>query len=88
MYLSRRQPIKTLGDILRPRNRPSALERTTSTAYTGVEALNEAFKGQNHQHQRYQGGQRESTSPVERGEIVCRQMDVPPHFGRSLRRLA
>jgi hypothetical protein len=44
--------------------------------------LDEAFKAKLITVTGYQGGS-EIDVAVERGEIVCRGMDIPPHFGRE-----
>jgi hypothetical protein len=44
--------------------------------------MDEAFKARMNNVTGYQGGS-EVDVAVERGEIVCRGMDIPPHFGRE-----
>src|SRR6185503_5080291 len=44
--------------------------------------MDEAFKAKLNTVSGYQGGA-EIDVAVERGEIVCRGMDIPPHFGRE-----
>ena len=83
MYFRADSPIKTLGDIIAAKEPPKCgSSGTTSTAYTVSKLLNEAFKAKTISISGYQGGS-EIDLAVERGEIICRQMDVPPHFGRE-----
>ena len=83
MYFRADSPIKSLGDIIQAKEPPKCgSSGTTSTAYTTSKLLNEAFKAKTISISGYQGGS-EIDLAVERGELVCRQMDVPPHFGRE-----
>ena len=83
MYVRADSPIKTLGDFITAKEPPKCGSTgTTSTAYTIYRLLQEAFKAKVTSVTGYQGGN-EIDLAVERGELVCRQMDVPPHFGRE-----
>jgi len=83
MYFRADSPIKSLDDIIQAKEPPKCgSSGTTSTAYTVSKLLNEAFKAKTISISGYQGGS-EIDLAVERGEIVCRGMDIPPHFGRE-----
>jgi tripartite-type tricarboxylate transporter receptor subunit TctC len=83
MYVRADSPIKTLGDIIQAKEPPKCgATGTTSTAYIVSKLLNEAFKAKTVSVTGYPGGS-EIDLAVERGELTCREMDVPPHFGRE-----
>ena len=83
MYFRADSPIKSLGDIIQAKEPPKCGSTgTASTAYIVSKLLLEAFKAKTISVTGYQGGS-EIDLAVERGELVCREMDVPPHFGRE-----
>ena len=83
MYFRADSPIKSLGDIIHAKEPPKCGSTgTASTAYIVSKLLLEAFKARTISVTGYQGGS-EIDLAVERGELVCREMDVPPHFGRE-----
>jgi len=83
MYFRADSPIKSLGDIIQAKEPPKCGSTgTASTAYIVSKLLLEAFKANTISVTGYQGGS-EIDLAVERGELVCREMDVPPHFGRE-----
>ena len=83
MYFRADSPIKSLADIIQAKEPPKCGSTgTASTAYIVSKLLIEAFKARTISVTGYQGGS-EIDLAVERGELVCREMDVPPHFGRE-----
>jgi hypothetical protein len=76
-------PFKTLADIIQAKEPPKCGSTgTASTGYLLAKLMDEAFKAKLNTVTGYQGGS-EIDIAVERGEIVCRGMDIPPHFGRE-----
>jgi tripartite-type tricarboxylate transporter receptor subunit TctC len=83
LYFRADSPFKTLGDIIQAKEPPKCGSTgTASTGYLIARLLDEAFKAKLNTVTGYQGGS-EIDVAVERGEIVCRGMDIPPHFGRE-----
>ncbi len=83
MYFRADSPIKSLGDIIQAKEPPKCGSTgTASTAYIVSKLLIEAFNAKTISVTGYPGGS-EIDLAVERGELVCREMDVPPHFGRE-----
>jgi tripartite-type tricarboxylate transporter receptor subunit TctC len=83
LYFRADSPIKSLGDIIKASEPPKCGSTgTASTGYLLAKLLDEAFKAKLNTVTGYQGGS-EIDVAVERGEIVCRGMDIPPHFGRE-----
>ncbi|HKY07495.1 MAG TPA: tripartite tricarboxylate transporter substrate-binding protein [Candidatus Binatia bacterium] len=83
LYFRADSPFKTLGDIIQAKEPPKCGSTgTASTGYLIAKLLEEAFKAKLNTVTGYQGGS-EIDVAVERGEIVCRGMDIPPHFGRE-----
>ena len=83
LYFRADSPIKTLADIIQAKEPPKCGSTgTASTGYLIARLLDEAFKAKINTVTGYQGGS-EIDVAVERGEIVCRGMDIPPHFGRE-----
>ena len=72
-----------LTDIIQAKEPPKCGSTgTASTGYLLAKIMDEAFKAKMATVTGYQGGS-EIDIAVERGEIVCRGMDIPPHFGRE-----
>lgn len=83
LYFRADSPFKTLADIIQAKEAPKCGSTgTASTGYLVARLLDEAFKAKLNTVTGYQGGS-EIDVAVERGEIVCRGMDIPPHFGRE-----
>ena len=83
LYFRADTPFKTLEDIIKAKEAPKCGSTgTASTGYLLAKIMDEAFKAKLNTVSGYQGGA-EIDIAVERGEIVCRGMDIPPHFGRE-----
>ena len=83
LYFRSDTPFKTLADIIQAKEPPKCGSTgTASTGYLLARLLDEAFKAKLNTVTGYQGGS-EIDVAVERGELVCRGMDIPPHFGRE-----
>jgi tripartite-type tricarboxylate transporter receptor subunit TctC len=83
LYFRADSPFKSLADILQAKEPPKCGSTgTASTGYLIAKLLDEVFKAKLNTVTGYQGGS-EIDVAVERGEIVCRGMDIPPHFGRE-----
>lgn len=83
LYFRADSPFKTLEDIIRAKEPPKCgATGTASTGYLLAKLMDEAFKAKLNTVTGYQGGS-EVDIAVARGEIVCRGMDIPPHFGRE-----
>src|SRR5688572_21834634 len=83
LYFRADTPFKTLADIIQAKDAPKCGSTgTASTGYLLAKLMNDAFRAKLITVTGYQGGS-EIDVAVERGEIVCRGMDIPPHFGRE-----
>jgi tripartite-type tricarboxylate transporter receptor subunit TctC len=83
LYFRADAPFKTLEDIIQAKEAPKCGSTgTASTGYLLAKLMEEAFKAKLNTVAGYQGGS-EIDVAVERGELVCRGMDIPPHFGRE-----
>jgi tripartite-type tricarboxylate transporter receptor subunit TctC len=83
LYFRADSPIKSVADIIKASEPPKCGSTgTASTGYLIARLMDEAFKAKLNTVTGYQGGS-EIDVAVERGEIVCRGMDIPPHFGRE-----
>ena len=83
LYFRSDSPFKTLADIIQAKEPPKCGSTgTASTGYLLGKLMEEAFKAKLNTVTGYQGGS-EIDIAVERGEIVCHGMDIPPHFGRE-----
>lgn len=83
LYFRADSPFKTVADIIQAKEPPKCGSTgTASTGYLLAKLMDEAFKAKLNTVTGYQGGS-EIDVAVERGEIVCRGMDIPPHFGRE-----
>jgi tripartite-type tricarboxylate transporter receptor subunit TctC len=83
LYFRADTPFKTLADIIKAGEPPKCGSTgTASTGYLIAKLLDETFKAKLNTVTGYQGGA-EIDVAVERGEIICRGMDIPPHFGRE-----
>ena len=83
LYFRADTPFKTLADIIKAGEPPKCGSTgTASTGYLIAKLLDEVFKAKLDTVTGYQGGA-EIDVAVERGEIICRGMDIPPHFGRE-----
>jgi tripartite-type tricarboxylate transporter receptor subunit TctC len=82
LYFRADTPFKTLDDIVQAKEAPKCGSTgTASTGYLLAKLMEEAFKAKLNTVTGYQGGS-EIDVAVERGELVCRGMDIPPHCGR------
>ncbi|MSP38603.1 MAG: hypothetical protein EXR70_08950 [Deltaproteobacteria bacterium] len=83
LYFRADSTFKTLTDIINAKEPPKCGSTgTASTGYLLAQIMDEAFKAKMTTVTGYQGGS-EIDIAAERGEIVCRGMDIPPHFGRE-----
>jgi tripartite-type tricarboxylate transporter receptor subunit TctC len=83
LYFRADSPFKNLADIIQAKEAPKCGSTgTASTGYLLAKLMEEAFKAKLNTVTGYQGGA-EIDVAVERGELVCRGMDIPPHFGRE-----
>jgi tripartite-type tricarboxylate transporter receptor subunit TctC len=83
LYFRADSPFKTVDDIIKASEPPKCGSTgTASTGYLLARIMDEAFKAKMNNVTGYQGGS-EVDVAVQRGEIVCRGMDIPPHFGRE-----
>ena len=83
LYFRADSPFKTVADIIKASEPPKCGSTgTASTGYLIARLMEESFKAKLNTVTGYQGGS-EIDVAVERGEIVCRGMDIPPHFGRE-----
>jgi tripartite-type tricarboxylate transporter receptor subunit TctC len=83
LYFRSDSPIKSVADIINAKEPPKCGSTgTASTGYLLSQIMDEAFKAKMITVTGYQGGS-EVDIAVERGEIVCRGMDIAPHFGRE-----
>jgi tripartite-type tricarboxylate transporter receptor subunit TctC len=83
LYFRADTPFKTVDDIIKAKEPPKCGSTgTASTGYLLAKIMEQAFKARLNTVTGYQGGS-EVDIAVERGEIVCRGMDIPPHFGRE-----
>ena len=83
LYFRADSPFKTVADIIQAKEAPKCGSTgTASTGYLLARLMDEAFKAKLNTVTGYQGGS-EIDVAVERGELVCRGMDIPPHFGRE-----
>ena len=78
LYFRADSPFKTFADIIQAKEPPKCGSTgTASTGYVLAKLLDEAFKAKLNTVTGYQGGS-EIDLAVERGELVYRNMDVPP----------
>jgi tripartite-type tricarboxylate transporter receptor subunit TctC len=83
LYFRADSPYKTIADIIKASEPPKCgATGTASTGYLLAKLMEENLKAKLNTVTGYQGGS-EVDVAVERGEIVCRGMDIPPHFGRE-----
>src|SRR5919106_953003 len=83
LYFRADSPFKSVADIIKASEPPKCGSTgTASTGYLLAKLMDEAFKARLNTVTGYQGGS-EIDVAVERGEIICRGMDIPPHFGRE-----
>jgi tripartite-type tricarboxylate transporter receptor subunit TctC len=83
LYFRADSPFKAVTDIIKAAEPPKCGSTgTASTGYLLARIMDEAFKARMNTVTGYQGGS-EIDVAVERGEIICRGMDIPPHFGRE-----
>jgi tripartite-type tricarboxylate transporter receptor subunit TctC len=83
LYFRADSPFKSLADIIQAKDPPKCGSTgTASTGYLLAKLMEEAFKARLNTVTGYQGGS-EIDVAVERGELICRGMDIPPHFGRE-----
>jgi tripartite-type tricarboxylate transporter receptor subunit TctC len=83
LYVRSDAPYKSVADIIKASEPPRCGSTgTASTGYILAKVLEETLKAKIVNVTGYQGGS-EIDIAVERGEIQCRGMDIPPHFGRE-----
>jgi tripartite-type tricarboxylate transporter receptor subunit TctC len=83
LYMRTDAPYKSIADIIKASEPPRCGSTgTASTGYILAKVLEETIKAKLVNVTGYQGGS-EIDVAVERGEIQCRGMDIPPHFGVS-----
>jgi tripartite-type tricarboxylate transporter receptor subunit TctC len=83
LYMRSDAPYKSIADIIKAAEPPRCGSTgTASTGYILAKVLDETLKAKIVTVTGYQGGS-EVDVAVERGEIQCRGMDIPPHFGRE-----
>ena len=83
LYFRADAPYKSIGDIIKASEPPKCgATGTASTGYLLAKLMEENLKARLQTVTGYPGGS-EIDVAVERGEIVCRGMDIPPHFGRE-----
>jgi tripartite-type tricarboxylate transporter receptor subunit TctC len=83
LYFRADSPYKSVADIIKASEPPKCgATGTASTGYLLAKLMEENLKAKLNTVTGYQGGS-EVDIAVERGEIVCRGMDIPPHFGRE-----
>ena len=83
LYMRADAPYKTIGDILKAKEAPKCGATGTASAdYIIAKVLEEALGAKINTVLGYPGGS-EIDVAVERGEVVCRGMTIPPHFGRE-----
>lgn len=83
LYMRSDAPFKSIADIIKAGEPPKCGSTgTASTGYLLAKLLEENLKAKINTVTGYPGGS-EVDVAVERGEIVCRGMDIPPHFGRE-----
>ena len=83
LYVRSDAPYKSIADIIKAAEPPRCGSTgTASTGYILAKVLDETLKAKINTVTGYQGGS-EVDIAVERGEIQCRGMDIPPHFGRE-----
>jgi tripartite-type tricarboxylate transporter receptor subunit TctC len=83
LYVRADTPYKSIADIIKASEPPKCgATGTASTSYLLGKLLEENLKVRLHTVTGYPGGS-EVDIAVERGEIICRGMDIPPHFGRE-----
>jgi tripartite-type tricarboxylate transporter receptor subunit TctC len=83
LYFRADSLFKTVADIIKASEPPKCgATGTASTGYLLAKLMEENLKAKLHTVTGYPGGS-EIDVAVERGEIICRGMDIPPHFGRE-----
>ena len=83
LYFRSDSPFKSVADIIKAGEPPKCGSTgTASTGYLLAKLLEENLRAKIHTVTGYPGGS-EIDVAVERGEIICRGMDIPPHFGRE-----
>jgi len=83
LYFRADTPYKSVADIIKASEAPKCGSTgTASTGYLLAKLMEENLKAKLQTVTGYPGGS-EIDVAVERGEIVCRGMDIPPHFGRE-----
>jgi len=83
LYMRADAPYKSVGDILRAKEPPKCGATGTAGAdYIIAKVLEETLGTKINTVLGYPGGS-EIDVAVERGEVICRGMTIPPHFGRE-----
>lgn len=83
LYFRADSPYKTVADIIKASEPPKCgATGTASTGYLLAKLMEENLRAKVQTVTGYPGGS-EIDVAVERGEIICRGMDIPPHFGRE-----
>ncbi|MFQ5851318.1 MAG: Bug family tripartite tricarboxylate transporter substrate binding protein [Candidatus Binatia bacterium] len=83
LYMRADAPYKTVEDILKAKERPKCgSSGTASAGHIVPKVLEEGLGAKFKIVSGYPGGS-EIDVAVERGEVICRGMTIPPHFGRE-----
>lgn len=83
LYMRADAPYKSIGDIIKAKEPPKCGSTGTAGAdYILAKILEETLGAKINSVLGYPGGS-EIDVAVERGEVVCRGMTIPPHFGRE-----
>ena len=83
LYMRADAPYKTVADILKAKEAPKCgATGTTGKDYILARLLEEALGAKLNTVIGYAGGS-ETDLAVERGEVICRGMDISAHFGRE-----
>jgi tripartite-type tricarboxylate transporter receptor subunit TctC len=83
LYIRADSPIKSVRDILLAKDPPKCGSTGTSGDDYRLARLLEATLGLNIKTITGYGGGAEVDLAVERGEVICRGVTIPPHFGRE-----
>lgn len=84
LYCRRDAPFKSIEDLIKPTDKPARLGNTgtAGSSYLMGKVLEKTVGANFNFVMGYAGGS-EIDLAVERGEVICRGMTIPPHFGRE-----
>jgi tripartite-type tricarboxylate transporter receptor subunit TctC len=83
LYMRADAPYKSIGDVVKAKEPPKCGSTGTAGAdYIVAKVLEETLGAKINTVLGYPGGS-EIDVAVEKGEVVCRGMTIPPHFGRE-----